>query len=114
ADKVRLKVYMYALRPLLAAKWVIRYGSLPAMQFSELVEAFLPSGPIRSIVDELVQIKAGAGEKDKIERIPDLDHYIDTGLKEVENALPKADSALSRDACNAAFRHFLTLVWANG
>jgi len=112
-ERVRLKVYLYALRPLLAAKWVITYGTLAPMRFAELVEAFLPSGPVRSAIDELVRTKSSTGEQDSVEHIADVDEYIAASIIEVDSALPPADSALRAHTCNTAFRELLGRIWAD-
>ena len=42
-NKVRIKHYLYSIRPILAARWVITHQSQPPMRFVDLLEAFLPS-----------------------------------------------------------------------
>ena len=112
-EQVRLKTYLYTLRPLLAARWVIRYGVQPPMLFSELVEEFLPSGEIRTIVDELVRIKSSAMEADMVDRIAELDQYLIVGMEEIEESLSRMPKTEVRDYefFNVKFREILDLIW---
>lgn len=80
-DEVRVKKYFYAIRPLLAAKWVMEKKSQPPMLFPELVEAELPM-KLRPIIDELLKMKKLAPEIGVVPRIEALDEFI---RKEVEN-----------------------------
>ena len=110
-SQVRLKHYLYTVRPCLAARWVVEHGTQPPMLFSELVEAFLPQGDVRRIVDGLVELKSGTSEVDTVERIPELEHFIDATLETVEVSLPASSSALTKDQCNTLFRSLLKSCW---
>jgi predicted nucleotidyltransferase len=59
---VNLKRLFYALRPALAARWLVSMGTLPPVAFGSL-RAVLP-GELHSVVDELLVLKAGGSEKD--------------------------------------------------
>ncbi|MEM9244976.1 MAG: nucleotidyltransferase domain-containing protein [Cyanobacteria bacterium P01_F01_bin.153] len=115
-DKVRLKVYLYALRPLLAARWVIRYGAQPPMLFSELVEEFLPSGEIRGIVDDLVGTKMSGVEADTVNRIEELDQYLIAGRKKIEDWLSGSVTIKPEDfeVFDIKFRELLSVIWVDG
>ena len=110
-ERVRLKHYLYTLRPCLSARWVIEKGTQPPMLFADLVEVFLPSGEVRAVVDRLVVMKSDSTEKDSVERIAVLDEFIDQNLKTVEENLPGAVPAMSKAACNEQFRRLLKACW---
>lgn len=74
-EKVRLKKYFYALRPVLAAHWVVEDQSAPPMLFEDLVDAKLPP-KLLPIVQKLLKQKRQTSELGSGEHIPELDAYI--------------------------------------
>ena len=110
--QVRLKHYLYTLRPCLAALWVIDRGTQPPMLFSELVDVYLPHGALRDVVDNLVAIKSGSTEQDSVARLPILDGFIEESLVRIGNSLPSAIPAMSKEACNELFKQMLRDCWA--
>lgn len=110
-QQVRLKHYLYSIRPCLAARWVVEQGTQPPMLFSELVEAFLPEGEVRQIIDTLIEMKSGTSEIDTVERIPELERFVEANLQVVEANLPAASTAFARDKCNTLFRSMLKSCW---
>ena len=89
-DMVRVKKYFYVLRPLLAAKWILRTNTPPPMLFDELVESDLPD-ELQESVAKLLDLKMNVPELKLIPRADKINRYIETELprirKEVE-ALP--------------------------
>lgn len=110
-QRVSLKHYLYSIRPCLAARWVVEQGTQPPMLFFELVEAFLPQGEVRSIIDTLVEMKSSTSEADTVDRIPELERFIDANLRTVKANLPAASTTFSRDECNRLFRSMLKACW---
>ncbi|BEG72522.1 nucleotidyltransferase domain-containing protein [Pseudomonas phage BRkr] len=78
-DKVRMKKYFYALRPLLAALWVETSREHPPMVFHELLP-ILSDPTLYKRIQELVNAKVGATEQDLVDRCPVLDRFIDFHL----------------------------------
>jgi len=113
-EKVKLKVYLYTLRPLLAAMWVMKNNTQPPMLFSELVEEYLRSGPIREIIDKLIKIKSDSSESDIVNRMPILDDYMATEIQKVEAKLPAPAESISEAECNEALRLFINICWNKG
>lgn len=72
--RVRAKKYFYALRPLLACRWILEKGTPPPILFSELTEAQLPSS-MKPHIDRLLDIKMNAPELKEIERIEPIHTY---------------------------------------
>jgi len=63
AEQVRHKKYFYALRPLLAARWIRERGGVPPMRFAELCE--LISDPtLLEEIRQLLKLKMQSGEAD--------------------------------------------------
>lgn len=82
-ETVRPKKYMYALRPLLACRWILDRHSAPPVPFSALVDAVLPA-ELKSAVDGLIALKINGPEALEIPHIAALDAYIEQS----DSALP--------------------------
>jgi uncharacterized protein len=61
-ETVKLKKYFYALRPILAARWIVDKCSYPPMVFSELLTLISDRQEIVTEIDRLLTIKATANE----------------------------------------------------
>ena len=90
-DEVRIKKYFYALRPVLAARWVADNGTAPPMLFEELVEAEL-SPDLLPAVKELVKVKKETSELGTGPKIPELDKYIREQMELMQEAADKAEN----------------------
>ena len=73
-DTVRLKKYFYALRPILAALWIAEKREMPPMSFDKL-RLFLPA-ELDKTVDKLLNIKAEADEKYRVEKVRAVNDFI--------------------------------------
>lgn len=74
-DKVALKKYFYALRPLACCRWIKEHGTMPPVLFAEMLDSFDVT-TIRPIVDQLLIDKKSAKELDKRPQITVLNEYI--------------------------------------
>lgn len=83
-DEIRLKKYFYALRPVLAARWVIDKGTAPPMLFEDLIEAELPVD-LKPMVADLVNIKKGTPEIGVGNKIPEIDKYLREQIEILQN-----------------------------
>ena len=90
-DEVRIKKYFYALRPVLAARWVADNGTPPPMLFDELVAAELRPD-LLPVVEELVRVKKETSELGTGPKIPELDKYIREQMELMQQAAYKAEN----------------------
>jgi predicted nucleotidyltransferase len=82
---VRLKKYLYVLRPLLCCQW-IEQGRGPApMLFHVLVDELVKDAELRRAIDELLEKKRGAEELAEGPRIPALSYFIEVELERCKN-----------------------------
>ena len=81
-DEVNLKKYFYALRPILAARWVEDFKAAPPMLFEALMDAELPTELV-PIVEELLDVKVRTSELGTGSHIPDLDVFVTSQLEEL-------------------------------
>jgi predicted nucleotidyltransferase len=81
---VKLKKYLYVLRPLLACRW-IEQGSGPApMLFQVLVDELVRDAEVRAAIDLLLEQKRGADELADAPRVPALNYFIEVELDRCE------------------------------
>lgn len=85
-EQVRLKKYLYALRPLLCFHYVEQYGKAAPVPFDKLCAAVLPDS-MRGVVDDLLAQKKQAREKETAPRIPELDAYLLAEFAHAEQVL---------------------------
>lgn len=93
-ESVRLKRYFYALRPILACKWILDKKSPPPIPFIELAEAYLDKD-IAPEVYNLLRLKIDTPELGESKRIDIINNYIEASITEIEfilNSYPAKDS----------------------
>jgi len=78
-DIVRLKKYLYVLRPIFACQWILDKGSPPPMLFSKLVAT--QANPELAIeIQKLLDVKINVSEKEEMPRIEPLNQFIENTL----------------------------------
>jgi len=106
--KVRLKKYFYALRPVLAARWIMNRKTPPPVPFAELVSAELDSG-LKPVVNGLLAKKAVTSELVEEERIDVLNEYIERQT-EIIKAFSEIMDKEPRKSYESLDRAFLALL----
>ncbi len=76
--QVRAKDYLYALRAALAAEWVVDGRGIPPVPFAELVAA--APDEVRGCVPALLAHKERTLENERMERVPELDAFLERFL----------------------------------
>ncbi|MCP5230813.1 MAG: nucleotidyltransferase domain-containing protein [Zoogloeaceae bacterium] len=89
-DSVRLKKYLYVLRPLLAALWIEQGRGSAPMPFQQLVDAMVTDAELRAAIDRLLAIKRSAVEAERVAPMPVLNRFIDAQLTRLESVSPPA------------------------
>lgn len=89
-DKVHIKKYFYVIRSIFAAKWIVDQGTQPLMLFSELLDAELP-GELRTIVDELLDMKQRMPEMGLAPKIKELDQFIERELISIKQVADQTE-----------------------
>lgn len=110
---VKLKKYLYVLRPLLACDWIAATGTMAPMEFHHLLERQLPNGPVREAVDRLLKAKMSSGEVGAGPRDPVLHAWIDQRLAHFAANPPTQANATDADTArlDALMRSTLDEVW---
>ena len=92
-DTVRLKKYLYVLRPLLAALWIEQGRGVAPMRFDELVDAILTDPALCNAIDQLLTIKRAAMESEYAQPLPVINAFICAELARLESVpSPVSDS----------------------
>jgi predicted nucleotidyltransferase len=105
-ERVRLKKYLYVLRPLLACRWIERgLGAVP-MRFDTLVDALVEDIGLRFHIAVLVARKRAGEELDEAQHIPPLDAFIEAELARLEALAPASPPANDPEKLNHFFREF--------
>ena len=113
SEEVRLKKYLYVLRPLLACDWIADTGTMAPMEFQQLLDRLLPNGPVRAAVDRLLKNKMSGGELGTGPRDPILHAWIDGRLAHYAEHPPTQGAASDADTerLNGLLRTTLNEVW---
>ncbi|SFW40400.1 nucleotidyltransferase domain-containing protein [Chitinophaga sancti] len=74
-ETVRIKKYFYALRPLLAAKWIVEKGAVPPMEF-HILRTLISDAAWQATIDALLIQKQAADEKTLISPVMPLQQWI--------------------------------------
>jgi hypothetical protein len=105
-EEIKLKKYFYALRPILACRWIADKREVPPMEFSKL--RMLLHQDFNNIVDELLEQKAIVDEKFIIKPITLLHSFIKTEIDYCEKAVPELASVnADSDMLNNLFRKYI-------
>jgi len=76
ADSVRVKKYLYALRSVLACKWIMTYNEVPPMEFVKLRELIKEEKGLNEVIDQLLEQKLNGDEKYTVAPVRLLNHFI--------------------------------------
>jgi uncharacterized protein len=108
-----IKKYFYVLRPLLAAKWIEKYQTMPPIKFQDLLNDLIPERELMSQVEELMSRKM-AGEElmegPKVERIL---AFLETEINRLEMTVKNFTTPFEdpTEELNLIFRETLSKVW---
>ena len=87
-ENVRYKKYFYALRPLLAARYIEEYHSVPPVLFDDLMKMEI-NPELREGIEYLLEVKKVTTEREENPHIPVIRQFIET---EIERQKAIADS----------------------
>jgi uncharacterized protein len=92
SEKVNLKKYFYALRPLLCAKWIIENQTYPPIEFNKLLPLLAQNREFMENIEGLLKRKEVSTESEDIRPIPFFQDFIEqelTACEETESDFPK-------------------------
>lgn len=83
AETVNYKKYIYALRPLLACRFMETYHRVPPVRFDELLRQKLPDD-LTGEISGMLQVKTRSAESDRNPSLPVIRKYIETEIDRYE------------------------------
>lgn len=95
-DTVRLKKYLYVLRPMLACRWILERRCPPPMLFSELVRTQLEPELV-PVVEDLLERKMKAPEVAEGRRVDALNAFIEEHIPALMLQIGAAPKEARRD-----------------
>jgi len=115
SEMVRHKSYFYALRPLLACRWIEADLGVVPIEFGTLVERVVDDAELREEIDRLLAWKRAGGEKDLGPGIPAISSFIERELARLgpvgEGISP---TKATIDRLNDLFREAVRIVGDEG
>lgn len=79
-EQVKLKKYLYVLRPLLAIRYIHDFGQPPPVEFQKLVDKVAPQ-EIVSGIEKLLELKKNSPEIGLGQSIPELNEFIESEIE---------------------------------
>jgi uncharacterized protein len=93
---VPLKKYFYVLRPLLAVRWLERYGSAAPIEFDQLLHLIEDRQALAADIQHLLKKKMAAPEMGLSEPIASINAFIEQELERLEAIVPQRDGKSER------------------
>ncbi len=87
SSPVKLKKYFYAIRPILAARWIVEHRTVPPMVLSQLLPTISDRPEILAEIDRLLAIKQTATEAMTIPVSAVLNDFIRSEIEYCDNAV---------------------------
>ncbi len=103
-ENVKLKKYLYTLRPILACRHILETGTPPPMPFAELCSEYLDTG-VYQHVKKLLKLKLEGNELSEGLRIYEIDEYINSSFAYLDSQMSgaKDEASSSWDMLNRLF-----------
>jgi predicted nucleotidyltransferase len=110
-DLVPIKKYFYVLRPLLAVRWLERYGTAVPIEFQKLLHLIEANHDLINDINKLLLRKRQAPELGLEPPVLSINEFIDSELKRLESfPTPKYPRGEVLPALDEVFRMTLTEV----
>lgn len=82
-DEIKYKKYIYALRPLLACKYIETNHTIPPVRFDDLLQQAFPK-ELSEEIEQMLVVKAKSDEKDRNPKMPVIHKYIEEEIVRYE------------------------------
>lgn len=106
-DQVRMKSYLYAIRPLLCCRWVLERNSQPPMVFRDLVNEYLRGSQVGDAINALIATKESQTEADSIPKLDTLDNFISSEFVNLTTMCPTERELPDLAVFDDAFRRII-------
>lgn len=108
-DRVRMKTYLYAVRPLLCCRWVLDRDAQPPMRFRDLVSQsqYLASTDVGKEISEMINVKEKGGECETVESNDRLNAFIAHEFRELSSRVSEDEDLPDVAPFDDAFRRII-------
>ncbi len=96
ADMVPLKKYFYVLRPLLAVRWLERYGTAAPIEFDKMLHLIDEMPRLQEAIQALLVRKMAAEEMGLSAPVPSIHAFIEQELQRLEALNPGRGEKIER------------------
>jgi predicted nucleotidyltransferase len=112
-DVVKIKKYFYVLRPILACLWTLEKGTMPPMNFVDLIDELKLGPALKQEIDTLLIRKMAGEEFDLEPKINIINQFLEGQINYLEEAAKQAPVRDERqdEALDGLFRKALREVW---
>jgi predicted nucleotidyltransferase len=109
ADMVRLKKYLYVLRPLFACAWIEKNKNPPPMNFENLLNGLNIKEPVISEVNKLLELKKKGFESSTAPKMKIINEFIEERIEYFSQTAADFNPAAkpSSDVLDVLFRELL-------
>jgi uncharacterized protein len=112
ADLVPLKKYFYAIRPLLAVRWIEARNAAPPIEFQKLLIGLRERPDLLGDVSALLEKKKVSAEMDVAAPLPRLNQYIESELDRLEGFSKElVADANALESASTLFRSLVRDTW---
>ena len=113
AQEVRIKQYLNALRPVLAAKWIEKHQSFPPNDTQSLLADIIHSSELKDSIGKLIKEKQKRENSDLINPIEMINQFLDIEINHLEGYVKNLKVVIqdSTPRLNKIFRETLVEVW---
>lgn len=111
-ESVWVKKCFYALRPLLACRWIERGLGVVPIEFQHLVSKTVDEPDVAAAIAELLEKKRAGAELDRGPRVPALSDFVEREItRHVDDGVRLRKPAVHTEPLNTAFRQALVDAW---
>ena len=112
ADQVPLKKYFYVLRPLLAVRWLERYGCAAPIEFDKLLHLIADHRDLVADIEALLARKRAAPEMGLAPPVQRINEFIEGELERLEGYAPApAERGEVLSKLDAVFHSCMRHAW---
>ncbi|MFD2444245.1 nucleotidyltransferase domain-containing protein [Bacillus sp. CGMCC 1.16607] len=111
--EVKIKKYFYVLRPILAAKWIEKYESIPPIEFHKLLENIITDDILKESIQNLLSRKMAGEELELEPKIVEINEYLNNEIEHLELYAKNLTININNptELLNQLFRATLEEVW---
>ena len=112
-DMVRVKKYLYVLRPILACQWIEQTDTMAPMEFQKLVDTQVTDSKLKSEIEKLLIRKSNGEELSEEPRIQIINDFLGERIFYFDSLLKRFDPVQQPDTTklNELFRRTLQEVF---